>query len=159
RLNLVTGENLAGMMVIRAFNTQPFEEARFDKANRDVTDTNLFVNRVMAAMLPFMMLLLNGLTVLIIWVGAHQVAQAQMQVGQMIAFMQYALQVVFAFLFVSFMFIIVPRAAVSADRIADVLGTTPSIQDPPAPKTFGPSFKGTIEFKHVSFRYPGAEDD
>ena len=159
RLNLVTSENLAGMMVIRAFNTQPFEENRFDRANRDVTDTNLFVNRVMAFMLPAMMMILNGLTVLIIWVGAHQVAQANMQVGDMIAFMQYALQVVFAFLFLSFMFIIVPRAAVSAVRIADVLDTEPEIQDPKTPAKFKPGTAGMVEFRHVSFRYPGASED
>lgn len=159
RLNLVTSESLSGMMVIRAFNTQPFELNRFDKANRAVTDTNLFVNRVMAFMLPVMMLILNGLTVLIIWVGAHQVAQASMQVGDMIAFMQYALQVVFAFLFLSFMFIIVPRAAVSAVRIADVLGTEPAIQDPKSPEQFNHGFAGTVEFQHVSFRYPGATED
>jgi len=106
-----------------------------------------------------MMLIMNGLTILIIWIGAHQVAQANMQVGDMIAFMQYALQVVFAFLFLSFMFIIVPRAAVSADRIADVLETVPAIQDPPAPKRLNGNVTGTVEFKHVSFRYPGASED
>jgi ATP-binding cassette subfamily B multidrug efflux pump len=159
RLNLVTSENLSGMMVIRAFNTQPFELNRFDKANRDVTDTNLFVNRVMAFMLPVMMLIMNGLTILIIWIGAHQVAQATMQVGDMIAFMQYALQVVFAFLFLSFMFIIVPRAAVSAGRIADVLETEPAIQDPKTPVKLSPHAAGLVEFQHVSFRYPGASED
>lgn len=159
RLNLVTSENLSGMMVIRAFNTQAFEEKRFDRANRDVTDTNLYVNRVMAFMLPVMMLIMNGLTVLIIWIGSHQVAQASMQVGDMIAFMQYALQVVFAFLFLSFMFIIVPRAAVSAKRIADVLEMEPAIQDPKLPERFKAQFAGTVEFRHVSFRYPGADED
>jgi ATP-binding cassette, subfamily B, multidrug efflux pump len=159
RLNLVTSESLSGMMVIRAFNTQPFELKRFDQANRDVTDTNLFVNRVMAFMLPVMMLIMNGLTILIIWIGSHQVAQASMQVGDMIAFMQYALQVVFAFLFLSFMFIIVPRAAVSAGRIADVLETEPAIQDPQTPAMFSPHGAGLVEFKHVSFRYPGASED
>jgi ATP-binding cassette, subfamily B, multidrug efflux pump len=159
RLNLVTGENLSGMMVIRAFNTQVFEEKRFDKANQDVTATNLYVNRVMASMLPVMMLIMNGVTLLIIWIGSHQVAQSTMQVGDMIAFMQYALQIVFAFLFVSFMFIIVPRAQVSATRIADVLETEPSIQDPKNPKPFQTQSEGTVEFRHVAFRYPGAEED
>ncbi|MCC6804604.1 MAG: ABC transporter ATP-binding protein [Anaerolineae bacterium] len=159
RLNLVTRENLSGMMVVRAFNTHPFEEKRFDKANQDVTSTNLFVTRIMATMMPFMMLIMNGLTLLIIWVGAHQVADAQMQVGDMIAFMQYALQVVFAFLMLSFIFILVPRAAVSADRIADVLETELTIRDPKAPKRFAEPFVGTVEFRHVSFRYPGAEAD
>lgn len=159
RLNLVTRENLSGMMVIRAFNTQSFEEKRFDKANRDLTDTNLYVNRVMAAMMPFMMLIMNGLTVLIIWVGAHQVAESQMQIGNMIAFMQYGIQVVMAFLFLSFMFIILPRASVSADRIADVLELDPSIKDPETPKRFAAPFKPTVEFRNVNFRYPGAEED
>ncbi len=159
RLNLVTRENLGGMMVIRAFNTQRFEEERFDKANRDLTDTNLYVNRVMAMMMPFMMLIMNGVTVLIIWVGAHQVAEAQMQIGSMIAFMQYAIQIVMAFLFISFMFIILPRASVSADRIADVLEMETAIQDPKDPKRFPAPFKGTVEFRNVNFRYPGAEED
>jgi ATP-binding cassette subfamily B protein len=159
RLNLVTRENLSGMMVIRAFNMQPFEEKRFDKANQDVTSVNLFVNRVMVVMMPVIMLIMNGVTVLIIWVGAHAVANSQMQVGDMIAFMQYAIQIVFAFLMLSMMFIILPRAAVSADRIADVLETEPHIKDPETPKTFPASFKGEIEFRHVNFRYPGAEED
>jgi ATP-binding cassette subfamily B protein len=159
RLNLVTRENLSGMMVIRAFNTQAFEEKRFDQANRELTDTNLFVNRVMVFMMPAMMLIMNGVTLLIIWVGAHQVAAAQMQVGNMIAFMQYAIQIVMAFLFMSFIFIILPRASVSADRIADVLDVVPSIEDPKQPKQFKEPFDATIEFQHVSFRYPDAEED
>ncbi len=159
RLNLVTRENLSGMMVIRAFNTQGFEEKRFDKANVDLTNTNLFVNRVMALMMPFMMLIMNGTTVLIIWVGAHQVAESQMQIGNMIAFMQYGIQVVMAFLFISMIFIILPRASVSAERIADVLDTEPTIEDPKQAKSFPAPFKGTVEFRNVSFRYPGAEED
>ncbi|HVN14680.1 MAG TPA: ABC transporter ATP-binding protein [Anaerolineales bacterium] len=159
RLNLVTRENLTGMMVIRAFNMQDFEEKRFDKANLDVTSVNLFVNRIMVTMMPAMMMLMNGLTVLIIWVGAHQVAQSQMQVGDMIAFMQYAMQIVFSFLMLSMMFIILPRAAVSADRIADVLETEPLIKDPQSPRRFPASFQGAIEFCNVNFRYPGAEED
>lgn len=159
RLNLVTRENLSGMMVIRAFNTQAFEEKRFDKANTDLTDTNLFVNRVMALMMPFMMLIMNGTTVLIIWVGAHQVAESQMQIGNMIAFMQYGIQVVMAFLFISFIFIILPRASVSAERIADVLDVDPVIKDPNEPKHFPTPFKATVEFRNVAFRYPGAEED
>jgi ATP-binding cassette subfamily B protein len=159
RLNLVTRENLSGMMVIRSFNMQQFEENRFDKANRDLTDTSLFVNRVMVVMMPAMMLIMNGLTLLIIWIGAHQVAQAHMQVGDMMAFLQYAIQIVFSFLMLSFMFIIIPRAQVSANRIADVLETEPVIQDPPKPKVFEEPFKGVIEFRDVSFRYPGAEEN
>src|SRR5258708_29436141 len=110
-------------------------------------------------MMPVMMLIMNGVSLLIIWVGAHQVAESRMQVGDMIAFMQYALQIVFAFLFLSFMFIILPRAAVSSGRIADVLETEPAIQDPKNPKTFQAPFDGTIEFRNVSFRYPGSEED
>ncbi|MBC7812167.1 MAG: ABC transporter ATP-binding protein [Burkholderiales bacterium] len=159
RLNLVTRENLSGMMVIRAFNTQGFEEKRFDKANRDLTDTSLYVNRVLAMMMPFMMLVLNGVTLLIIWVGAHQVAESQMQIGNMIAFMQYATQIVMAFLFISFMFMILPRAQVSADRIADVLEMEPAIQDPKNAKRFVTPFTGVVEFRDVNFRYPGAETD
>jgi ATP-binding cassette subfamily B multidrug efflux pump len=159
RLNLVTRENLSGMMVIRAFTMQEFEEQRFDKANRDLTGTMLFINRVMVVMMPVMMMVMNGLVLLIIWVGAHQVADAKIQVGDMLAFMQYAMQIVFAFLMLSMMFIILPRAAVSADRIADVLGTRPSIRDPQRPRTFPEPFRGTVEFRDVCFRYPGAEED
>ncbi len=159
RLNLVTRENLSGMMVIRAFNMQDFEEKRFDKANNDVTSTLLFINRIMVVMMPVMMMVMNGLVLLIIWVGAHQVADSNMQVGDMMAFMQYAMQIVFAFLMLSIMFIILPRAAVSADRIADVLETKPSINDPEYPKHFPEPFSGTVEFRNVCFRYPGAEED
>ena len=159
RLNLVTRENLSGMMVIRSFSMQEFEEKRFDKANVDLTSVSLFINRVMVVMMPVMMLIMNGVTVLIIWVGAHQVAQSHMQVGDMIAFMQYAMQIVTAFLMLSMMFIIIPRAAVSADRIADVLETDPQIKDPENPRQFPTSFKGNIEFRNVNFRYPGAEEN
>ncbi len=159
RLNLVTRENLSGMMVIRAFNMQSFEETRFDKANVDLTSNSLFINRVMVVMFPLMMLVMNGVTLLIIWVGAHQVAQSRMQVGDMMAFMQYAMQIVFAFLMLAIMFIIIPRAAVSGDRIADVLETEPVIKDPQDPKHFYEPFKGTVEFRNVSFHYPGAEED
>ncbi len=159
RLNLVTRENLSGMMVIRAFNRQQFEEQRFDKANQDLTAVGLFINRVMVIMMPVMMLIMNGLSLLIIWVGAHQVAAAQMQVGDMMAFLQYAMQIVFSFLMLSFMFIILPRAEVSADRIADVLETEITIQDPEKPQEFPQPFHGTIEFRNISFRYPGAEED
>jgi ATP-binding cassette subfamily B protein len=159
RLNLVTRENLSGMMVIRAFNMQKFEESRFDKANSDLTETNLFVNRIMVVMMPFMMLVMNGLSILIIWVGAHQVAQSSMQVGDMMAFMQYAMQIVFSFVMMSIMFIILPRASVSADRIADVLEVEPVIRDPQEPKHFKGLCEGMIEFRNVSFRYPGAEEN
>ena len=159
RLNLVTRENLSGMMVIRAFNKQDDEMIRFDKANRDLTDTGLFVARVMVTMMPLMMLIMNGLSLAIIWVGSHQVAEATMQVGDMMAFMQYAMQIVMAFLMMSMMFIFLPRAAVSGDRIADVLETEVGIKDPETPKTFKEPVRGEIEFRDVSFRYPDAKDD
>jgi ATP-binding cassette subfamily B multidrug efflux pump len=159
RLNLVVRENLSGMMVIRAFNTQTFEEDRFDRANQDLTRTGLFVSRVMVLMMPAMMLIMNGLSLLIIWVGAHQVAASSIQVGDMMAFMQYAMQVVMAFLMLSMMFIILPRAWVSADRIAEVLDKELAIKDPKSPKAFSTPFTGTVEYRNVSFRYPGAEAD
>ncbi|OGO59794.1 MAG: ABC transporter [Chloroflexi bacterium RBG_19FT_COMBO_47_9] len=159
RLNLVMRENLSGMMVIRAFNMQSFEETRFDKANKDVTSNFLFINRVMVIMMPLMMLVMNIVTLLVIWVGAHQVAEAKIQVGDMMAFMQYAMQILFAFLMLAMMFIMLPRAAVSGDRVADVLETEPGIKDPEEPRQFGEPFRGTVEFRNVSFRYPGAEED
>ncbi len=159
RLNLVTRENLSGMMVIRAFNKQENEEERFDKANRDLTDNSLYVARVMVIMMPVMMLLMNVLSVGIIWVGAHQVAESTMQVGDMMAFLQYAMQIVFAFLMMSMMFIFLPRAAVSGGRIADVLETELVITDPEDPKQFNDPVVSQIEFSNVSFRYPGASDD
>jgi ATP-binding cassette subfamily B multidrug efflux pump len=159
RLNLVTRENLSGMMVIRAFNKQEAEEKRFDKANHDLTDTMLFVSRVMVTMMPFMMIIMNGISLLIIWVGAHQVAKSTMQVGDMMAFMQYAMQIVFAFMMLSMNFIFLPRASVSGGRIADVLETETTVNDPQSPQVFQEPFVGRIEFRNVSFRYPGAEDD
>ncbi len=159
RLNLVSREQLSGMMVIRAFNMQPFEEDRFDKANLDLTANSLFINRLMVVMMPLMMLIMNVLSLAIIWVGAHQVAEATMQVGDMMAFMQYAMQIVMAFLFMSMMFIMVPRASVSGERIADVLETKPTITDPVEPRALPKNFKGEVEFRNVSFHYPDADAD
>jgi len=159
RLNRVVRENLEGMMVVRAFNRQDFEEERFEKANRDLTRTTLFVSRVMVIMMPLMMFLMSGVSILVIWVGSHQVAQSSIQVGSMMAFMQYTMQIFFAFMFMSMMFIILPRASISADRIADVLETEPSIKDPPEPKHFPEPFQGVVEFKQVCFRYPDAEEN
>ncbi len=159
RLNLVTREALSGIMVIRAFNTQEFELKRFDKANTDLTSNNLFVNRIMVIMMPAMMLLMNGLSVLIIWTGAHQVDASLLQVGDMMAFLQYAMQVVFSFLMMSMMFIFLPRASVSGSRIADVLAVKPTIVDPKDPQAFDPGKKGLVEFRNVSFRYPDAEEN
>ncbi|MGE5124624.1 MAG: ABC transporter ATP-binding protein, partial [Acidobacteriaceae bacterium] len=128
-------------------------------ANKDITSVLLFIGRIMVVMMPVMMFIMNGITVLIIWIGAHQVAQANMQVGDVIAFMQYTIQVVFAFLMMSMMFMILPGAMVSAGRIADVLETEPVIKDPVQPRKFSDGFTGTVEFRHVSFRYPDAEED
>ncbi|MFA0814966.1 MAG: ABC transporter ATP-binding protein [Anaerofustis sp.] len=159
RLNLVTRESLSGMMVIRAFGNQKYEEARFDKANIDLTQTNLFVNRVMVFMMPFMMLLMNGVTLLIVWIGGHQIADSAMQVGDMMAFMQYAMQIIFSFLMIAVMFIMVPRASVSASRIGEVLNTEPTILDPKSPVSFARPVKGLVSFNDVSFRFPNAESD
>ena len=158
RLNLVTRENLSGIMVVRAFNNQKLEEKRFDDANNDITGVGLFVNRAMAVMFPSMMLIMNGITILIVWVGAHQIQNSSMQVGDMMAFMQYAMQIIFAFLMLSMLFIMIPRASVSASRISEVLETKPSIIDPENPKHFDKKLKGEIEFRNVSFKYPDAED-
>lgn len=159
KLNLVARENLNGLMVIRAFGTRDFEEERFDKANKDLTKTNLFVNRAMATMMPVMMLIMNGITLLIVWVGAHQISESTMQVGDMMAFMQYAMQIIISFLMIAMMFIFVPRAAVSATRIAEVLETKPGIVDPEKPAALDPSRKGVVEFRDVNFRYRGADED
>ncbi|MBU0936930.1 MAG: ABC transporter ATP-binding protein/permease [Spirochaetes bacterium] len=159
RLNLVSRELLSGIMVIRAFNRQDHEEARFDKANADITSVMLFVSRVMVVMMPLMMLIMNGLSILIIWVGARQIDASAMQVGDMMAFLQYAMQIVMSFLMLSMMFIMLPRAAVSADRIAEVLETEASIKDSPDAKPLPADFKATIQFDHVSFRYAAAEED
>jgi ATP-binding cassette subfamily B protein len=159
RLNQIARENLTGMMVVRAFGRENYEEQRFDEVNRELTGTNLFISRVFVVVMPFMMLILNGASVLIIWVGAHQVAQAQMQVGDMMAFMQYAMQVVFAFMMLSMLFIMFPRADVSANRIADVLDTDMTILDPEDPEHFPEPFQPTVEFREVATRYPGAESD
>ncbi len=159
RINLVTRENLSGMMVIRAFNTQKFEEDRFDKANIHLAKTTLFVNRVMVVMMPAMMLIMNGVTILIVWVGAHHIAASSMQVGDMMAFMQYTMQIIFSFLMLSMMFIMLPRASVSAQRISEVLETEPEIVDIENPVSFNKKVKGIVEFKNVFFRYHGAEKD
>jgi ATP-binding cassette subfamily B protein len=160
KLNLVTREILSGLMVIRAFNTQKHEEERFDKANQDLTATNLFINRtVLVFMMPAVMFLMNAVMILIIWVGSHQVDAGTMQVGSMMAFMMYAVQIIMAFLFLSIIFVMLPRASVSAVRISEVLETEPVIVDPEKPQQFSSSQKGTVEFRDVAFRYPGAEDD
>ncbi|WP_288221278.1 ABC transporter ATP-binding protein [uncultured Clostridium sp.] len=158
KLNLVTRESLTGMLVIRAFSTEKHEEERFNKANIDLTKTNLFVNRLMSSMMPIMMLIMNGLTLLIVWVGAHQVDLGTMQVGDMMAFMQYAMQIIMSFLMISMISIMLPRASVSAQRISELLYTDISIKDNKETKKFNNSKKGLVEYKNVSFKYPGAED-
>ncbi len=159
RLNLVTRESLTGMLVIRAFGTQKTEEEKFEQANTNFTRTNLFVGRIMSAMFPAMMLLMNGVMILVVWVGAHQVDLGNMQVGNMMAFIQYAMQIIMAFLMISMVSIILPRASVSIIRIGEVIDTKGSIKDPDVSKDFVSGMKGTVEFKNVSFKYPGAEDD
>ena len=158
RLNLVTRESLSGLMVIRAFGTQRFEEQRFDTANADLTKTNLFVNRVMVIIMPLIMFMMNAISLLIMWFGAKQIEASAMQVGDLMAYIQYAMQVIMSFLMLSMMFIMIPRAAVSADRIAEVLATKPTVIDPPTPAVPA-QIKGEIVFKDVVFRYGGAEED
>jgi len=159
RLNLVARENLSGLMVVRAFGNQEFEAKRFDKANRDLADTLLFVNRVMAVLMPVMMLIMNLTIIMTVWFGAKQIDLSNLQIGDMMAFMQYSMQVIMAFLMISMMFIMLPRAQVSGNRIADVLEAKNTIIDPKDPKTFDSSKTGNVEFQHVSFRYANAHED
>lgn len=159
RLNLVTREILTGLPVIRAFNTDRHQEAKFDVANRDLTNVNLFVSRMMVLMMPFMMLIMNGVTLVIVWVGAKQIDLGAMQVGDLFAFMQYSMQIIMSFLMFSFVFILLPRASVSAQRIDEVLRTEPEIHDPQAPAAFPADGRGEIVFRQVGFRYPNAEEN
>lgn len=159
RLNAVARENLVGMMVVRAFNLQDHEESRFDETNLRLMKENLFVNRVFIVVMPFMMLIMNGVFLLILAVGAQQVAQASLQVGDLMAFMQYAMQIVFSFMMISFMFMLFPRADVSAHRVADVLESEISITDPAQPLDLPQPLRGEVAFHKVSFRYPDAEED
>lgn len=159
KVNLVTRESLTGMLVIRAFSTQKYEEKKFDKANIELTKTNLFVTRVTSLMMPIMMLIMNSISLLIVWVGAHRINDGLLQVGDMMAFIQYTMQIIMAFLMISMVSVILPRAAASVQRIGEVLSADVSIKDIENPKKFNKSEKGIIEFKNVSFRYPGAEED
>ena len=158
RLNLVSRENLSGMLVVRAFGNESFEENRFDKANRDLMETNRFVQRVMSMLMPAMMLGMNLLSVTIVWVGGHAIAESTLQIGDMMAFIQYAMQIIMAFLMIAMMFILVPRASVSAVRIREVLDAPLSITDPEKSAEL-PEPKGLVEFHDVSFRYGGADSD
>lgn len=157
RLNLVARENLTGLRVIRAFNNEPVERSKFEEANDDLTKTGLFVNRLMVIMQPVMMLILNLTSLLIVWIGAKMIDAGNLEIGNMIAFMQYAMQVIMAFLLLSFVFIMVPRASVSGSRINEVIETEPSIKDPAEPIDAVSLKGGEIEFKNVSFSYPGAD--
>ncbi|MBO1264960.1 ABC transporter ATP-binding protein [Proteiniclasticum sp. SCR006] len=158
KVNMVVRDSLVGLMVIRAFNTERHEEKKFDVANKDLTKTNLFVSRLMGVMQPLMMLIMNALSILIVWVGSSQVDLGNMQVGDMMAYIQYTMQIMMSFLMLSMVSIILPRAMVSMNRIGEVLDKEVSILDPLEPKTLPAGIKGEIEFKDVSFKYPGAED-
>lgn len=158
RLNLVSRENLSGMLVVRAFTNEKFEEARFDKANEDLTRTNRFTQRVMSITMPIMMLIMNLVTLLIMWVGGHAIAESTMQVGDMMAYIQYTMQIIMSFLMIAMIFIMVPRAMVSADRVQEVLTTEHSIKEPENPVTLG-NESGELRFDDVSFRYGNAEED
>jgi len=159
KLNLVVRENLSGMMVIRAFNMQDHEAKRFDKANRDLTSTMLYVTRAMVVLMPLMTIIMNVVSISIIWVGSHEVAVGSIRVGDMMAFMQYSMQIFFAFLMMSAMFILFPRASVSAERVAEVLNKEVSIRDPEKPVHLSKPVRGEIEFRHVDFKYPGAQEN
>ena len=159
KVNLVMREILTGLPVIRAFSTEKHEEERFDAANLDLTKTNLFVNRAMTFMMPVMMLVMNGVSVLIMWTGAHGIDDGQMQVGDMMAFIQYTMQIIMGFLMLCMLSIMLPRAAVAADRVEEVLQSRTVIHDPEQPKTFDREERGLLRFDHVSFRYPGAEEN
>ena len=159
RVNLVMREILTGLPVIRAFSTQKHEEERFDRANRDLTRTNLFVNRAMTFMMPVMMLIMNGVSVLIMWNGAHGIDNGQMQVGDMMAFIQYTMQIIMGFLMLCMLSIMLPRAAVAADRVEEALASRTAIKDPDRAEHFSENEKGVLRFDHVSFRYPGADEN
>ena len=159
KVNLVMREILTGLSVIRAFSTEKHEEERFDDANKELTRTNLFVNRAMTFMMPVMMLVMNGVSVLIMWTGAHGINDGQMQVGDMMAFIQYTMQIIMGFLMLCMLSIMLPRAAVAADRVEEVLTSETVIHDPENVKAFREEDKGMLRFDHVSFRYPGADEN
>ncbi|MEG0958828.1 MAG: ABC transporter ATP-binding protein [Erysipelotrichaceae bacterium] len=159
KLNAVLREFLDGLPVIRAFNTQKHEEKKFDKANLDITKVNLFVNRVMSCLMPVMMLIMNSVSILIVWVGAHQMDAGNLAIGDMMAFIQYSMQIIMSFLMITMISIMIPRASVAALRVMEVLDTNPSIVDPKKSKLFDKTKRGYVEFKNVSFAYPGAEEN
>ena len=159
RVNLVSREILTGLPVIRAFATEKYEEKRFDKANKDLTKVNLFVNKVMSVMMPTMMFIMNAICILIIWVGADRIDNATIQIGDLMALIQYSMQIIMAFLMISMVSIMMPRALVSIKRIAEVLNKEVTVKDPIKPKKFNEKTKGKVEFRDVYFRYPDAEED
>ncbi|MDO4312631.1 MAG: ABC transporter ATP-binding protein [Eubacteriales bacterium] len=159
RLNLVSREILTGLPVIRAFSTEKYEEERFDTANKDLTKVNLFVNRAMTFMMPLMMVIMNSITVLIVWSGSHSIDSGTMQVGDMMAFITYTMQIIMSFLMICMISVMLPRAAVSATRVDEVLKSETAIKDPEAPKHLAENLEGEVRFEQVSFRYPGAEED
>ena len=159
KVNLVMREILTGLPVIRAFSTEKHEEKRFDKANMDLMKTNLFVNRAMTFMMPIMMLIMNGISVLIMWSGAKGINDGQMKVGDMMAFIQYTMQIIMGFLMICMLSVMLPRAAVAADRVDEVLSSRTVIHDPKTPKKFEEKQKGVLTFDHVSFKYPGADEN
>ncbi|MGD0284128.1 MAG: ABC transporter ATP-binding protein [Candidatus Saccharimonadales bacterium] len=159
KLNLVTRENLTGLRVIRAFNREDYEENKFEQTNQELTRINLFINRLQSALMPVMLLIFNFTSILIIWIGAHYVNTNHLQIGSVIAFMQYAIQVILSFLMITFIFILLPRAAVSAGRVIEVLDTDPVIKDPTEPKQLADNNRVSVEFRDVSFSYAGADED
>lgn len=159
KVNSVTREFLDGMPVVRAFNNQKNEEEKFDDVNKRILKNQLFINRTMSCMMPAMTLVMNGASLLIIWVGGHQIESGSIQVGDMMAFMQYSMQIIMAFLMIAMVAVMLPRASVSGKRVLEVLSTDFCIKDPKEPKHFNEEQKGYIDFRHVSFRYPGAEED
>lgn len=157
RLNLIVGERLSGLLVVRAFNSETYEEERFDDANRDLTKLGIFVNRAMSFMFPALMLVMNLSGILIVWVGAHMVGDASLMIGDMLAFLQYSMQIIISFLVITMMFIMIPRAIVSTRRIGEVLAVEPSIEDKEEPEHINEA-KGVLRFDHVDFAYPDAEE-
>lgn len=157
RLNLIVGERLSGLLVVRAFNSETYEEERFDDANRDLTKLGIFVNRAMSFMFPALMLVMNLSGILIVWVGAHMVGDASLMIGDMLAFLQYSMQIIISFLVITMMFIMIPRAIVSTRRIGEVLAVEPSIEDKEEPEHINEA-KGVLHFDHVDFSYPDAEE-
>ncbi len=158
KLNLTTRENLTGMLVIRAFGNEKYSEDRFDDANQTLTKTNLFVNRVMSGLMPIMMFGFNVVTLLIIWFGGQQIDLGNLDIGQVLAFMQYAMQIIMGFLMITIVAVMLPRATVAAHRVHEVLSITPQIVDPQTPKEFLENQKGVVEFDNVTFKYPGANE-